>query len=61
MAALEGLLPLGPNLKVAVRVVSGPTSYTTGGFTVTFHELNSIDAALVVIANNPGNLSIQFD
>ncbi|MCR6691523.1 MAG: hypothetical protein MRT15_03960 [archaeon YNP-LCB-003-016] len=33
--------------KIAQTIVSGPSSYATGGFTVRFGELNRIDAAII--------------
>jgi hypothetical protein len=38
--------------KIAQRVVSGPTSYATGGFTVRFSELNKIHAVKVSVRTN---------
>ena len=33
--------------KIAQTIVSGPSSYTSGGFTVRFGELNRIDVAII--------------
>ena len=40
--------------------ISGPTSYTTGGFTVTASGISKIHNAAVVLKNNPGNKLIRF-
>ena len=60
MPAIEGGLPLGPGYKVAFLKTSGPSSYASGGFEVEIPELNSIEYAVAVIANNPGNKLIRY-
>jgi len=38
--------------KIVQRIVSGPTSYATGGFTVRFDEVNIIQVVQVSIRTN---------
>ena len=47
--------PFGVRHKIAVTETAGPTSYATGGFTVTLDGISNISFASVVITNNPGN------
>lgn len=47
--------PFGVKHKIAVTETAGPTSYTTGGFSITLDGISNIFFASVAITNNPGN------
>jgi len=49
----------GSKRRVYANSVTGPTSYSTGGFTVST-TLDTIEFAIVVLRNNPGNKVIQY-
>ena len=51
---------LGTGLKVYAGSVTGPSSYTAGGFTVTITGIRTIHEAVVSLRNNPGNKVIEY-
>lgn len=46
--------------KVYTGSFNGPTSYATGGFTVTLSGISKIHQAIVALKNNPGNKLITY-
>jgi len=49
----------GSKRRVYINSVTGPSSYTTGGFTVTT-DLDTVEFAVVVLRNNPGNKVVRY-